>query len=147
MTRLRTGLILVMSMPLFLSAPFARAERITVDFPPLIKEHTLASMRLHLEGLAHIQSELAQSQFSAAAATARHYLGMNSSMNAPNMQAEVHFMPPEMKRLGAQMHHAAEAFAESADNAVVTHDQAEVLTRLAEVTQACVACHAAYRLK
>ena len=37
MTRLRTGLILLMSMPLFLSAPFARAERIIVDYPRWLK--------------------------------------------------------------------------------------------------------------
>lgn len=123
------------------------ASRIPVAFPPLVKEHTLASMRLHLEGLGKIQAELAQQNFTGAAATARYFLGMNSPLNAPNMRDEVRFMPPEMKRLGAKMHHAAERFAEAADNADVTGDMPAVLRSLSRLTQTCVACHAAYRLK
>lgn len=134
-------------LPSVASLASTPADRISVTYPPLVKEHTLASMRLHLEGLGKIQDELAQQNFTAAAATARYFLGMNSPLNAPNMRDEVKFMPPEMKRLGAQMHHAAERFAEAADNADVTGDMPAVLRSLSRLTQTCVACHAAYRLR
>jgi cytochrome c556 len=44
------------------------------------------------------------------------------------------------------MHHAASRFAVTAQEAAVTGDLARALGGLAEVTQQCVACHAAYRL-
>lgn len=45
------------------------------------------------------------------------------------------------------MHHAASRFAIAIQKAAIDHDVGRALGALNEVTQACVACHAAYRLQ
>ncbi len=56
-------------------------------------------------------------------------------------------MPKGMREIGSEMHRAASRFALEAKNAGATGDMRPALEALATVTQRCVACHAAYRLK
>ena len=57
------------------------------------------------------------------------------------------YVPKGMQDAGTAMHHAASRFAIATQKAVIDSDVAEALSALNEVTQACVACHAAYRLR
>ncbi len=52
-------------------------------------------------------------------------------------------MPPEMKAMGMQLHHAASEFATVAKNG----DTQESLKALQKVSSACVACHQAFRVR
>ncbi|WP_051849436.1 hypothetical protein [Thiomonas sp. FB-Cd] len=119
--------------------------RQNVDFPPMLKQKTLATMRMHLQGLAEIQQALAEHRFDAAAQIATMKLGM-SSMHGDQMTEEARYMPPGMRHLGAQLHQQAGEFAVAAQDAAVTGDSAKPLLALSRMTQTCVACHATYRL-
>jgi cytochrome c556 len=57
------------------------------------------------------------------------------------------YMPKGMQQLGEAMHRAASQFAVATQEAAVENDVGKALAAFAKVTQACVACHAAYRLK
>ena len=103
----------------------------------------LADFRL----LAAIQHDLAEKNFDAAAAAAIEYLGVSSPLNRQSMHDEIRYMPPEMKNLGANMHRAVAHFVEIVQNANVTGDIQPPLQALADITQACTACHAAYKLR
>ena len=92
-----------------------------VNFPPLLKRNTLASMRMHLQGLGEIQQALAEEHFDEAAQIATMKLGM-SSMHGNQMAEETKYMPSDMKQLGAQVHHHAGEFAVAVQNAAVTSD-------------------------
>ncbi len=130
------------------SRPHAVAQdsREEVAFPPLVKRRTLATMRMHLQGLAEIQQALAEGRFQEAAQIATMNLGM-SSMHGDQMAEEAKYMPPGMRKLGALMHRRAGEFAVAAQNAAATGDVQPPLRALSQVTQTCVACHAAYRLR
>jgi hypothetical protein len=116
-----------------------------VNFPPLVKRNTLATMRMHLQGLAEIQQALAESHFDEAAQIATMKLGM-SSMHGNQMTEGAKYMPPGMKQLGARVHQQAGEFAVAAQDANVTGDIRKPLLLLSQITQTCVACHATYRL-
>ena len=119
--------------------------RQNVDFPPMLRRTTLATMRMHLQALAEIQKALAEHRFDAAAQIATMKLGM-SSMHGEQMTDEARYMPPGMRRLGAQLHQQAGEFAVAAQDAAVTGDSAKPLLLLSRMTQTCVACHATYQL-
>ena len=121
-------------------------SREEVVFPPLVKRQTLATMRMHLQGLAQIQQALAEGKFEEAAHIATMNLGM-SSMHGNQMAEDAKYMPPGMMRLGALMHRRAEEFAVAAQDAAATGDVRPPLRALSQVTQTCVACHAVYRLR
>jgi len=120
--------------------------RIEVAFPPLLKRQTLATMRMHLQGLSEVQQALADKKFEKAAEIATMTLGM-SSMHGNQMPEESKYMPQGMRKLGALMHQRAAKFAISAQNAAATGDVRLPLRALSRVTQTCVACHSVYRLK
>lgn len=119
--------------------------RVWVQYPKALREHTLASMRQHLETVQAIQAALAQSQFDAAAELAEKRLGM-SSLHDHKASENAQFMPPEMARIGTNMHRAASQFAVVARDASVSGDLQATLAALSKVTAQCVACHAGYRL-
>lgn len=133
--------------PSFAGSSTSSDTRIEVVFPPLVKSQTLATMRRHLVGMAAIQQDLGEKKFDDAAAAAIEYLGVSSPLNRQSMHDEIHYMPPEMKNLGAHMHHAVAQFVEIAQNANVTGDIQPPLQALARITQACTACHAAYKFR
>ncbi len=121
-------------------------SRQEVVFPPLVKRHTLATMRMHLQGLGEIQQALADGHFEEAAHIATMNLGM-SSMHGNQMAEDAKYMPQGMMKLGALMHQRAAEFAVAAQNAAATGDVRPPLRALSQVTQTCVACHAVYRLR
>jgi hypothetical protein len=121
----------------------ARAE---VEFPPELKEHTLANMRDHLLTLQRVQEALSKGAFDAAAQLAESRLGM-SSLPLHGAHDVARFMPRGMQETGTAMHQAASRFAIEAGNAGATGDLRPALAALSGLTGQCVACHAAYRLK
>lgn len=123
-----------------------KASRIEVEFPPLLKRHTLAAMRMHLKGLAEIQCALANRKFEKAAEVATMTLGM-SSMHGNQMAKESRYMPHGMKKLGTLMHQREAQFVITAQDAAATGNVQPSLRVLAQITTTCVTCHAVYKLK
>jgi len=119
--------------------------RQAVTFPAALRRHTLANMRDHLLALGQIQTALARADFDAAADTAEQRLGM-SSMASHGAHEVAGYMPRGMQEAGLAMHRAASRFATAAKDASVSGDVRAALAALTPVTEACVACHAGYRL-
>jgi len=126
--------------------PAAPDRRLAVSFPAMLKAHTLANMRDHLLTLSEIQGYLATHDFVRAADVAERRLGM-SSLALHGAHDVARYMPKGMQDAGTAMHRSASRFALAAQEASVDHDLRRPLALLNEVTQSCVACHAAYRLK
>ena len=57
------------------------------------------------------------------------------------------FMPEPMRAMGLSIHTAASEFAAVAARAAATHDTIAAVSALSNVTQNCVACHTAYRVR
>jgi hypothetical protein len=129
------------------AAPAASVpSRQVVAFPEEMKEHTLANMRDHLLALSEIQDALARFEFDRAADVAEKRLGMSSlGLHGAHEVAKV--MPQGMQDIGTAMHRSASRFALVAQEASVDRKLDRPLAALAQVTQSCVACHAAYQLK
>ena len=117
-----------------------------VHFPPPLLEHEMANMRDHLITLSRIQHYLSKKEFDKAGELAEKRLGM-SSFGLHGAHEVAPYMPKGMQEAGTAMHHAASRFAIATQRAAVDGDVAHALGALNEVTQACVACHAAYRLR
>jgi hypothetical protein len=116
-----------------------------VRFPEALRQHTLASMRDHLLSLQKIQEALARGQEDLAARTAEQRLGM-SSLGLHEAHEVAKYMPEGMQAAGLEMHRSASRFAIEAQTAGVTGDLKPALEALSKITNACVSCHAAYRL-
>lgn len=128
------------------TAPQTRDTHQSVKFPSQLREHELANMRDHLSTLAQIQLALSKNAVDEAASLAEKRLGM-SSFELHGAHEVAKYMPKGMQEIGSEMHRAASRFALEATNAGATGDIRPALAALATVTQQCVACHAAYRLK
>lgn len=120
--------------------------RIAVQFPEQLKEHTLANMRDHLNRIAQIQDALGKGEYDKAANIAETHLGM-SSLDMHGAHDVAKYMPKGMQEVGSLMHRSASQFAIEAQNASATGDVKPALLALSKTTQACVACHAGYKLK
>ena len=123
--------------------------RLLVSLPVPMREHMLASMRDHLATLSTVMGDIADANFDVASKLLEERLGMSSlplhhaAEMAPNF-------PQPMQNAGTSMHHAASRLALVLQNASVAQtfdSMREVNAALHEVTTACVACHAAYRLR
>ena len=117
-----------------------------VHFPPPLLEHEMANMRDHLITLSRIQEYLSKHEFDKAGKLAEERLGM-SSFGLHGAHEVTPYMPKGMQEAGAAMHRAASRFAIATQEAAIDNDVGHALGALNEVTQACVACHAAYRLQ
>ncbi|HEX6957512.1 MAG TPA: hypothetical protein VF194_05945 [Ferrovibrio sp.] len=124
----------------------AEDDRRLVAYPEALRIKTLANMRDHLLALSEIQAALAKDDFDAAAEIAENRLGM-SSLSLHGAHEVAPLMPEGMQQAGTALHHAASRFARTAKDAGVTGDMKAALGALAETTQTCAACHAAYRLQ
>ena len=120
-------------------------RRVGVRFPPLLKAHTLANMRDHLQSLSQIQAYLAAKDFDRAGELAEKRLGM-SSLPLHGAHEVAPYMPKGMQDAGTAMHRAASQFAAVTQEAAIDRDVPRALAALNKVTESCVACHAGYRL-
>jgi cytochrome c556 len=117
-----------------------------VHFPAPLLAHELANMRDHLITLSRIQEHLSKKEFDKAGELAEKRLGM-SSFGLHGAHEVAPYMPKGMQDAGTAMHHAASRFAIATQKAAINDDVAGALGALNEVTEACLACHAAYRLR
>lgn len=139
-----------------MSAPDGRQM---VQFPPQMQTNFLGNMRDHMQTLDGIVQALARGDHAAAAKLANERLSLDSPSAAgckpkpagqstapePGSMDEMmaKHMPEPMRNIGLSMHTAASEFAEKA----ATGDNAGSMAALGKITQACVACHSAYRLR
>lgn len=113
-----------------------------VKLPEMMQGHMLANMRNHLETINLILLQMSKGELDKAAETAEQHLGM-SSLDKHGAEHLAQFMPEGMKTAGTNMHHAASRFALRAQEG----EALPAYTALQEVTAACVACHAGYRIR
>lgn len=106
----------------------------------------LRNMRDHLAALMEIQQALGSGAFERAADIAENRLGM-SSLAAHGAAHMAPHMPKEMQNIGTEMHRQASQFARLAQEAAVDRNVKQAITKLASLTQQCVACHATYRIQ
>lgn len=85
-------------------------------------------------------------QFDKAADIAETRLGQ-TALKAHGAHENSKFMPKGMQEIGTQMHRNASKFAIEVQNSGATGDVKPALIALSKTTQACVACHAGYKLK
>ncbi|MCK5360371.1 MAG: hypothetical protein KAJ95_07070 [Gammaproteobacteria bacterium] len=135
----------VLLLLLLIISPISIADddtRELVQFPEMMQEHMMGNMRDHLNAINEILSSLGVDDLGTAANIAEQRLGM-SSLGSHNANHMAKFMPEGMRQAGTSMHKAASHFALKAE-------EGELLPAyklLAEITSACVACHAAYRIR
>jgi hypothetical protein len=120
--------------------------RVEVEYSPAMKEHTLTSMRDHLLAISQIQEAMGSGEYDKAAQIAETRLGQ-TALKTHNAYENSKFMPKGMQDIGNQMHRSASKFAIEVQNSGATGDVKPALIALSKTTQACVACHAGYKLK
>ena len=124
-------------------------SRELVRLPEPMQEHMLGNMRDHLATLDEIIGDVAEGKFDAAAKLAEQRLGM-SSLSLHDAAHMAPFMPKPMQDIGTSMHRAASRLVITLQDASVspTVDTMRDVNRgLHEITAACTACHANYRIR
>lgn len=136
--------ISLIALTLIFSGVTAAAEddRQLVELPQMMQQHMMSNMRDHLAAINDILASMAAGSLDEAAETAESRLGM-SSMGSHGASHMAKFMPQQMRALGMTMHQAASRFALRAQEG----ESQAAYAALAEVTSACVACHAAFRIR
>jgi hypothetical protein len=120
-----------------------------VRLPPPMQEHMLGNMRDHLATLNGMLGHIAEGRLDEAAKLAERRLGM-SSLGFHDAAHMAPFMPQPMQDLGTSMHRAASRLAITLQDASVAPTpaaMADVTRGLHEVTTACTACHASFRIR
>lgn len=135
-----TAFIILLTSSLFVQAE--NDKRQLVKFPEMMQQHMMANMRQHLESINEILLLMSNNKLDKAADIAEQRLGM-SSLTSHNANHMAKFMPKGMQQAGTSMHKAASRFALKAQEGDVT----AAYKVLSEVTSACVACHAGYRIR
>ena len=136
--------LLSVALPGFLFPATTAADdaRQLVDLPERMQTHMLANMRDHMTATHEILDNMGRGESDVAAEIAENRLGMSShrSHGSHHMGKR---MPESMARIGRSMHKAASRFALRAEEG----DPLPAYQALSEVTAACVACHAGYRIR
>jgi hypothetical protein len=157
------------TMPHAHSAMTSPDARELLHFPAAMESSFLGNMRDHMQTLDVLLQSVASGDFASAARTASDRLGLDSpsaagckssktgaaqstsqSSSAPAGSMDemmALFMPEAMRDVGYSMHAAASEFAVITSQAKLTKDLPAVVEALSRVTQNCVACHTAYRLR
>ena len=127
-----------------LMPPIAHAgdQRELVAMPDMMRNHMLANMRDHLAAVNEILVFLSSGELDKASDVAERRLGM-SALDDHGASHMAKVMPQRMREIGTSMHRAASRFALRAEEG----DAKAALKILPEVTSACVACHAGYRVQ
>jgi hypothetical protein len=113
-----------------------------VDLPKMMQQHMMSNMRDHLATINEILMHLAKGELDEAAGISERRLGM-SSLELHGASHMARFMPEGMREAGINMHRAASRFALKAQEGEVL----PAYDALSGITSACVACHAAYRIR
>lgn len=127
----------------------AQDARELVHLPRPMQEHMPGNMRDHLATLNEIIGDVANSKFDEAAKIAEQRLGM-SSLSLHGAAHLAPHLPKPMQNIGTSMHQAASRLVIVLQDASVTPNveaMRNINRALHEVTTACEACHASYRLR
>ncbi len=125
-----------------LNTQAGKDTRELVEMPPMMQNHMMSNMRDHLAAINEILIAMGAGENDKAADIAEQRLGM-SSLDDHGASHMGKVMPKEMGQIGTSMHKAASRFARKAQEG----DAAEAYRSLANVTSACVACHAGYKIR
>lgn len=120
-----------------------------VALPPEMQAHMLANMRDHLATLNTVFGDIGEGKFDAASRLLEERLGM-SSLPLHQATEMAPYFPQPMQDAGTGMHRAASRLALALEDASVARtfdSMRQVDAALHEVTSACVACHAGYRIR
>jgi len=117
-------------------------NREMVKMPEMMQEHMMGNMRDHVLAIHEILTALSKDELDKASAIAEERLGM-SSMRLHGAGHMAKFMPKQMGAIGTSMHKAASRFSRTAEEG----DRLAAYDSLNQVTAACVACHAGYRIR
>lgn len=120
----------------------AEDSRQFVELPKMMQDHMMSNMRDHLASINEILQKMKNGELDKAAEVAESRLGM-SSLELHGASHMAKFMPEGMREAGTNMHRAASRFALKAQEGEVL----PAYKTLAEVTAACVTCHAVYRIR
>lgn len=112
-------------------------SRISLNLPPMMKQHQLANMRAHLDAVRKIVSAIAEDDFEGASTIASEQLGSNERMmkmcNRINNEA--------FKGMGLAFHQSGDELAKT----LKTGNLKESLRALNSTMNYCVSCHATFR--
>lgn len=136
-------------MPAAVPASAAEDGRELVSMPAPMQAHMLANMRDHLLALDGMLAALARGDVNEAGRIAESRIGM-SSLDDHGASHMAPFMPEGMRAAGTAMHRAASRLVLAAQQADIEQSyaaQQKVFGALQEITAACNACHAGYRLR
>lgn len=117
-------------------------KRELVELPARMQEHMLANMRDHLAAVHEMLTAINEDNLDQAAQIAEQRLGM-SSLGSHGAHHMGRFMPKQMGELGMSMHRAASRFALVAEEG----ERLASYQAINDITAACVACHAAYKIR
>lgn len=141
---MRTGLLIVLCLAG--TAMAADDGRQLVRLPPAAESTLRAEMRANMLAVNDILALVAAGKLEEAGARAEQDLGqamMGRHRSLPFDARPGPHMPPAMHQLGIDGHRAASAFARVA----ASGDREKTIAALPTLTQSCVACHYAYRLR
>jgi cytochrome c556 len=131
------------------SQTYGQDARQLVKLPEPMQEHMLGNMRDHLASLNEIIGDVSDGKFDEAAKVAEQRLGM-SSLTAHDAAHMAPFFPKPMQDMGTSMHRAGSRLVIVLQDASITPNvqaMQDVDRALHEITTACTACHAAYRIR
>jgi hypothetical protein len=147
MARIRIAALLFLFAGI--GASQAQDARELVHLPMPMQEHMLGNMRDHLATLNEIIGDVANSKYDEAAKIAEQRLGM-SSLSLHGAAHLAPYLPKPMQDIGTSMHHAASRLVIVLQDASITPTadaMRDISRALYEVTTACEACHASYRVR
>jgi len=124
--------------------PEINDTRQLVEMPPQVQAMLRQDMRAHLNSLHAIIAALAEQRLQAAADIASQQLGSASmGRHRASGGGPGRHMPAAMRSIDMRMHAAADTLAEAAR----AGDQTAAMQQLGQLTAACSACHAGYRIR
>jgi hypothetical protein len=143
------ALVVLLFLVVRIGASQAQDTRELVKLPAPMQVHMLGNMRDHLATLNEIIGDLANNKFDEAAKISEQRLGM-SSLSLHGAAHLAPYLPKPMQDIGTSMHHAASRLVIVLQDASITPTvdaMRDINRALHEVTTACEACHAAYRVR
>ncbi|PCH83955.1 MAG: cytochrome C [Piscirickettsiaceae bacterium] len=111
--------------------------RISLNLPPMMKQHQLSNMRGHLDAIRNIIGSLSEEDFAAASNIASQQLGSTKKMMAMCNS----FDNEEFKTMGLAFHKSADRLAETLKEGNIKTS----LRALKTTMNSCVSCHATFR--
>lgn len=115
----------------------ATDDRISLNLPPMMKQHQLSNMRAHLAAIRTIIGSLSEEDFATASKIASEQLGSNEKM----LRMCNSFENEDFKTMGLAFHKSADKLAETLKEKNIQTS----LRALNTTMNSCVSCHATFK--